>query len=85
MSSKCGVLLKFSMDMLCPSMDDLYKVKAILKSSQAVVNHSVIIQTTVSPAIVTFSKDDTLKMLKYLQRDDWEKVMRDDAKFFRLR
>ncbi len=85
MSSKCGVLLKFSMDMLCPSMDDLYKVKAILKSSQAVVNHSVILQTTVSPAIVTFNKDDTLKMLKYLQHDDWEKVMRDDAKFFRLR
>jgi hypothetical protein len=85
MSSTCGVLLKFSMDMLCPSMDDLYKIKAILKSSQAVVNHSVILQTTISPAIVTFSKDETLRMLKYLQCDDWEKVMRDDAKFFRLR
>lgn len=85
MSSKCGVLLKFSMDMLCPSMDDLYKVKTILKSSQAVVNHSVILQTTISPAVVTFNKDDTLKMLKYLQREDWEKVMRDDAQFFRLR
>jgi len=85
MSSKCGVLLKFSMDMLCPSMDDLYKVNAILKSSQAVVNHSVILQTTISPAIVTFKKEETLKMLKYLQRDDWEKVMRDDAQFFRLR
>ncbi len=79
-----SVLLKFSMDMLCPTMDDLYKIKAILKSSQTVVNHSAILQTTISPAVVTFKKDDTLKMLKYLQRDDWEKVMRDDAQFFRL-
>jgi len=80
-----SVLLKFSMDMLCPTIDDLYKIKAILKSSQTVVNHSAILQTTISPAVVTFNKDDTLKMLKYLQRDDWEKVMRDDAQFFRLR
>ena len=85
MTSKCGVLLKFSMDMLCPSMDDLYKIKAILKSSQSMVNHNVILQTTISPAIVSFNKDGTLRMLKYLQRDDWEKVMRDDAQFFRLR
>jgi len=80
-----SVLLKFSMNMLCPSVDDIYKVKALLKSSQAVVNHSAILQTTISPAIVTFSKDDTLKMLKYLKRDDWEKVMREDSHFFRLR
>jgi hypothetical protein len=80
-----SVLLKFSMDMLCPSIDDIYKVKAILKSSQAVVNHSVVLQTTVSPAIVSFNKEDTLKMLKYLKRDDWEKVIYNDAHFFRLR
>lgn len=84
MSSR-SVLLKISMNMLCPSVDDIYKVNALLKYSQAVVNHSAILQSTISPAIVTFTKDDTLKMLKYLKRDDWEKVMRDDAHFFRLR
>ena len=85
MSSKCGVLLKFSMDMLCPSMDDLYKIKAILKSSQSVVNHNVILQTALVPAIVTFRKEDSLKMFQQLQQQDWEKLIREDGNYFRLK
>lgn len=85
MSSKCGVLLKFSMDMLCPSMDDLYKIKAILKSSHSIVHHSAIIQTALVPAIVTFSKEDSLKMFQQLQQHDWEKVILQDGNYFRLK
>ena len=85
MTSKCGVLLKFSMDMICPSTDDLYKIKAILKSSQSIVHHSAIIQTALVPAIVTFSKEDSLKMFQLLQRNDWETVVRQNSELLRLK
>ena len=85
MSSRCGVFLKFSMDMLCPSMDDLYKVKAILKSSQSIVHHTVVLQTAIVPAIVTFSKEDSLKMFQLLQRNDWETVVRQNFELLRLK
>jgi len=85
MSSRCGVFLKFSMDMICPSTDDLYKIKAILKSSQSIVHHSAIIQTALIPAIVTFSKEDSLKMFQLLQRNDWETVVRQNSELLRLK
>ena len=73
------------MDMICPSTDDLYKVKAILKSSQSIVHHSAIIQTALVPAIVTFSKEDSLKMFQLLQRNDWETVVRQNSELLRLK
>ena len=79
MSSRSAALLRINMDMLCPSMDDLYKVKAILKSSPSIVHHNVVLQTTFRPAIVSLNKEDSLKMLEQLQKDDWEKVLKKDS------
>jgi len=75
MSSRCAALLRINMDMLCPSLDDIYRVNGILKSSHSIVHHNIVLQTTFSPAIVTLNREDSLKLLEKIQRDDWEKVV----------
>jgi hypothetical protein len=63
------------MDILCPSLDDIYKVNAILKSSQSIVHHNIVLQTKFSTAIVTLNREDSLNLLERLQQEDWEKVI----------
>jgi hypothetical protein len=75
MSSRCAALLRINMDILCPSLDDIYKVNAILKSSQSIVHHNIVLQTKFSPAIVTLNREDSLNLLERLQQEDWEKVL----------
>ena len=70
-----SALLRITIDILCPSVDDIYKVKGVLKT-HSVINHNVILQTTVSPAIISFKIDDSLNLLKQLQQEDWEKVLK---------
>lgn len=81
----CGVLIKLSFDLLCPSIDDLYRVKTLLKSSNSIIHHTVVLQTAFRPAIVTFRKEDSLKLFQDLQKEDWEKVLRKRSEILLLK
>lgn len=74
MTSRCGALLRINMDILCPTLHDIARVKGILRS-QTVIHHNIVLQTTVSPAIVSLNKEESLKLLERLQQEDWEKVI----------
>jgi len=74
MSYRSGHLLRITMDVLCPSVDDIYKIKAILKS-KSVAHHNMVFQSTIFPAIVTFKKEDSLNLLSELEHEGWEKVL----------
>ena len=69
---RSGVLLRVSFDILCPRMDDIYKMKMLLKSS-SILNNSLILQKANNPAIVCLNKEDSLKLLQTLKKDNWEK------------
>ncbi len=74
MSYRSGPLLRITMDILCPNVNDIYKIKAILKS-QSLAHHNMVFQSTISPAIVTFKKEDSLYVLNELEHEGWEKVL----------
>jgi len=69
---RSGVLLRVSFDILCRTMDDIYKMKMLLKSS-SILNNSLILQKANNPAIVCLNKEDSLKLLQTLKKDNWEK------------
>jgi hypothetical protein len=47
-------------------------MKMLLKSS-SILNNSLILQKANNPAIVCLNKEDSLKLLQTLKKDNWEK------------
>lgn len=64
--------MRVSIDLLRPSMEELSHLEYFFKSSSSLVRHDLIIHSVKYPAIVTYSKAETVALLKKLKEDDWE-------------
>ena len=66
------------MDLLTPSKEDLVLLESLFKKS-SIVSHNMILQTTYSPAKLTYTRDDTIMLLNKLKKEGWEEYLSKDA------
>lgn len=70
--NKRHVLMKITFDLLCPTVQELAHLEYMFKRSEAIVRHDVVLQSVHSPSKLTYSKEDTIKLLQSLKKDDWK-------------
>ena len=70
--SKRVFLLRISMDLGAPSIQECQVLSKIFHNSPSLLTHSMILQTATSPAIVSFKTDYSVKLLDCLSSENWE-------------
>ena len=64
--------MRVSLDLLCPTVEDLTHLEKFFKSSSSLVRHDIIIHSVKYPVIVTYSKADSVELLEKMKEFDWE-------------
>jgi hypothetical protein len=72
--NKRNIFMRVSLDLLCPTVEDLTHLEKFFQASSSLVRHDIIIHSVKYPVIVTYSKTDSLELLGKMKEFDWEEV-----------